>query len=579
VKSYAQGDVLLVAVADIEPTAGQIVAAKDGVVVLAEGRTTGHPHVFHSGAVLFREPAPVRLPWAARLVMASPRAFVAWLTGRATRGVPSDLYIGHVKVAATGASLEHGRAQGARGDHDPLQVASGTYVALRQREYHAGEALRAREARSLGGIGPDPSERPVAPIVSPQAQALIDRLRAFDPSRPRFDRAVAEDALRRHFAARGLPTPPIVWCPDLASGYQHMIDLALAAIPRDASHGLALEIASDIADVSSRADRVALDATLEGASAFALDLAKRLINASDHADRVAMREAAAEAGGDHAAAEAARQDANAAVQIAFADASLVISGIDVAQAAENAVWASAGAAAEDEVWLGAYYGIADGPTAGWGARRACMEVNALAAFDHPAQRRLVDSWLPMMDAFEAALWVYWVTPNGVVCVPRPTLHIVNDRLHRSDGPAVEWEAGERYWFWHGVQVPRWLIEEPARITPSLIRDARNRDLHFMRGERNPELRRCMIERFGVERFIRETVARPARKDRYGKLWRCDFGDDDPYTVVEVEDGTPGPDGMRRKHFLSVPPEMRTVHEAVAWSYGLTREQYDIAART
>jgi hypothetical protein len=25
--------------------------------------------------------------------------------------------------------------------------------------------------------------------------------------------------------------------------------------------------------------------------------------------------------------------------------------------------------------------------------------------------------------------------------------------------------------------------------------------------------------------------------------------------------------------------MRTVHEAVAWSYGLTREQYDIAART
>src|SRR5262249_327979 len=147
-----------------------------------------------------------------------------------------------------------------------------------------------------------------------------------------------------------------------------------------------------------------------------------------------MREAAEEAGGDHAAAEAARQAANAAVQIAFADASLGISGIDVAQAAENAVWASAGAATEDEVWLGAYYGIADGPTAGWGARRACMEVNALPAFDHPAQRRLVDIWLPMMDAFEAAPWGYWVTPNGVGLVPRPTLHIVDDPLHPSHGP-------------------------------------------------------------------------------------------------------------------------------------------------
>src|SRR5712671_3789525 len=560
-KSYAQGDVLLIAVSDIEATADQIVAARDGMVVLAAGRTTAHPHVFRSGAVLFRQPAPVRLPQASRRIVTWPRALLRGWRGRMTQAVPSDLYIGHVKITAC-AFLEHGRTPGTRGDHDPLQVPGGTYVALRQREYHAGEARRDRSARELGSIGSDQTERPVAPTVSPDAQALIDRLRAFDPSRPRLDRAMAENALRRHFAARGLPVPPILWSPDLASGHRHMIDLALAAIPRDASHGVALDIARDISDVSTRADRIALETALEDAGAMALDIAKRVVDAGGHADHLAVKKAADEVGGDHVAAEAARQDANSAVQIAFADAGLVISSLEAMEAAENAVRATAGAANEDAVWLGAYYGIADGPTASWGARRACMELNALAVFDYPAQRRLVDIWLPMMDAFEAALWRYWITPNEVLCVPRPVLHMMNDHLHRVDGPAVEWAAGERYWFCRGVQVPQWVIEEPSRITPSAIR-----------GERQPELRRCMIERFGVERFVRETVPRPASEDRYGKLWRCDFGDDDPYAVVEVEDGTTGSDGRRRKHFLSVPPEMRTAHEAVAWSYGLAREQY------
>jgi hypothetical protein len=31
--------------------------------------------------------------------------------------------------------LEHGPGPGRRGDHDPLTVPAGTYVALRQREY------------------------------------------------------------------------------------------------------------------------------------------------------------------------------------------------------------------------------------------------------------------------------------------------------------------------------------------------------------------------------------------------------------------------------------------------------------
>jgi hypothetical protein len=58
------------------------------------------------------------------------------------RDVPGQLYIGHVKVGAGGAVLEHGPGPGQQGDHDPVHVPPGTYIALRQREYTGAEARR-----------------------------------------------------------------------------------------------------------------------------------------------------------------------------------------------------------------------------------------------------------------------------------------------------------------------------------------------------------------------------------------------------------------------------------------------------
>jgi hypothetical protein len=119
-KIYAQGDVLLMQVTDIEPSADQIVTSLDGVVVLAEGEHTGHRHAFYGGAVMFRDDA-------------------------LAREVPADLYIGHVRIAPSGAVLEHGPGSGARGDHDPLPIPGGTYLVRRQREYDAGFARRVRD--------------------------------------------------------------------------------------------------------------------------------------------------------------------------------------------------------------------------------------------------------------------------------------------------------------------------------------------------------------------------------------------------------------------------------------------------
>ena len=118
-KVYAQGDIILVTVTDVEPKPQQIVDAANGTVVLAHGEQTGHQHAFYGGAVLFRDE-------------------------RLARDVPPELYVGHVKIRSGGAVLEHGPAAGVIGDHDPIKIPPGTYIVCRQREFVGRESLEAR---------------------------------------------------------------------------------------------------------------------------------------------------------------------------------------------------------------------------------------------------------------------------------------------------------------------------------------------------------------------------------------------------------------------------------------------------
>jgi hypothetical protein len=176
---------------------------------------------------------------------------------------------------------------------------------------------------------------------------------------------------------------------------------------------------------------------------------------------------------------------------------------------------------------------------------------------------------PLSDALAAGLFYFRVELHEIICVARPSMWIADGRLHREDGPAIAWPSGQRHFFWRGVAVPAWFIEEPDRLTLARIRDTSN-----------AEVRRCMMERFGVERFVRDAGAQLIGADRYGRLWSIPFaGGQQPYVVVEVENGTREPDGTRRHYFLRVPPTMRSAHEAVAWTYGLRPQDYAAVRRT
>ena len=64
-----------------------------------------------------------------------------------------------------------------------------------------------------------------------------------------------------------------------------------------------------------------------------------------------------------------------------------------------------------------------------------------------------------------------------------------------------------------------------------------------------------------------------QEDEAGRLWRVRLPGDEPIAMVEVVDATAEPDGSHRTYRLRVPPHLNTAKAAVAWTFGLSDEEY------
>ncbi|MHB1707605.1 MAG: DUF6745 domain-containing protein [Acidithiobacillus sp.] len=168
-----------------------------------------------------------------------------------------------------------------------------------------------------------------------------------------------------------------------------------------------------------------------------------------------------------------------------------------------------------------------------------------------------------------------------------------NRPHNDSGPSHEWRDGWKLYHIHGVRVPQLVVEHPEQITVQMIDE-----------ETNSEVRRIMIERYGQSRYLLDAGAIVLNRDDYGVLLRRDVPEDEPIVMVRVLNSTPEPDGsltteeaaeifgadkvssqatlMRalghesprwKDYFLRVPPEMKTAHEAVAWTFGVSADEY------
>jgi hypothetical protein len=174
---------------------------------------------------------------------------------------------------------------------------------------------------------------------------------------------------------------------------------------------------------------------------------------------------------------------------------------------------------------------------------------------------------PALDALaalaETAGW-WWPYAEVAILTERPVaLHRDNvGRLHHGDGPALAYPDGYALHAWRGMPIPTDLVAELPHLTAERIG-----------AERNAELRRVMLEHYGYERYLRESGAQRVQSDECGTLWRLTFRNDEALTMVEVVNSTPEPDGVHRVYWLRVPPGTGTAREGVAWTFGLTAEEY------
>jgi hypothetical protein len=177
---------------------------------------------------------------------------------------------------------------------------------------------------------------------------------------------------------------------------------------------------------------------------------------------------------------------------------------------------------------------------------------------------------PMLIGRSAGWW--WPFERVVILTERPcALDLARDeqgRLHHPTGPLVGYPDGWGIWAWHGVRVPRQVIEQPETITVDQIR-----------GTRNLETRRVLLERYGLDRYLRDAEAALMQVDGYGKLWRAELPDDEPLTIVEVVNATAEPDGTYASYLLRVPPTMSTARQAVAWTFGMAADDYHPVVQT
>jgi hypothetical protein len=169
---------------------------------------------------------------------------------------------------------------------------------------------------------------------------------------------------------------------------------------------------------------------------------------------------------------------------------------------------------------------------------------------------------------------WWPMRNSVILTERPTElhHDAEGRLHHPSGPAVRYPDGWCLWAWHGVTMPREIIEDDIPIPRAV-------------SLRNSEQRRCAVEmlagRAGWHQVVSEAgwprvgqeAPDPGNPGQILSLWCVEELYDDHLHLLLMTNGTVERDGSRREFGELVPGWIRDPVQAAAWQIGLTPGQY------
>ena len=151
-------------------------------------------------------------------------------------------------------------------------------------------------------------------------------------------------------------------------------------------------------------------------------------------------------------------------------------------------------------------------------------------------------------AWEAGLWAFWIMGREILAIPQPEeIKIEAARIHCATGPAVWWEGGASYYFWHGTVIPADWIEHRDQLAPEIA-------LTWP----NVEQRRVAGELIGWVRVIEKLPHRVIDTHPHpmvGSLISVDLPDILDVHFLKVKCGT------GRFFVLCVPRDCRTAIEA------------------
>lgn len=162
-----------------------------------------------------------------------------------------------------------------------------------------------------------------------------------------------------------------------------------------------------------------------------------------------------------------------------------------------------------------------------------------------------------------------------ICAERWMQLALDDRgrLHNDVGPAIEYRDGQKQYYVQGIHLS-------AEVAEALIIDTKKLTIKMVDAERNAEIKRLMIERFGKDKYVHAKKAKLVDDDPvHGKLWLCNSGRDDAVAYLEVKDSTIYPDGTQRDYFLMVSPRHRDSASARAATFRMSKEEFVLAMET
>jgi len=178
-------------------------------------------------------------------------------------------------------------------------------------------------------------------------------------------------------------------------------------------------------------------------------------------------------------------------------------------------------------------------------------------FDLPETR-------PLVKLSRHCGW-WWAFEDVCIVTARPSYILLDNdgKLHCDTGHAIEYPDGWGVLSRHGQYVPE-----------RVISFSHGKSLELIEREQNAEVRRHLIDIYGIERYIKDAEAVKIAEDSTGALYRKDMLLDEPLMFVRVKNSTPEPDGTHRYYFLRVPPTVKSPREAVAWTFWMNVDEYE-----